>query len=506
MMADDKRKVVDNGESKAAVNAEPDADRFYKVLSGYVTSCIKGDKTADNIELQKSDRKELGAMYDEIADKGIPYLVTYVDTLKRLYEDHSDWKRDLQTILTQGKSLMLFRDARSSIIDLYPVLVTVNKTFKVDDYVELSLSPRAAMYGSEMNKTQKGSTKRAPMENEEYQAMLDTFLHVKDYKRFADWLMAILVFTPEQMVDEYQPTYIPKREQLKEWAYRQINNDKNYRHIVIDTLLKKRNLAALMDAFVAMPGLEKKQESLEDEIKRLQEASEQERAEHDERRAKQYETIQQLKAENEELRKRVREYDRCQEQLTDYIDKYKTQVSMNERITVDNDRRLQEMESDYDRMADELDVLKDQLDELSTSHAALQADYGLKNNELQRLRDMSVQKEDTARVSLMQEFISGVNDQLYYLTMFYLELRDTGRLEPESIELYADTLQNIDGVLAELGISKIGTIDQIVEYDASIHKSTDARLSNGDKAIVRGYGWKIGDEVYIKAPVEKEGE
>ena len=28
-------------------------------------------------------------------------------------------------------------------------------------------------------------------------------------------------------------------------------------------------------------------------------------------------------------------------------------------------------------------------------------------------------------------------------------------------------------------------------------------LKPGDKVVVSGYGWKIGDEVYIKVPVEK---
>ena len=122
---------------------------------------------------------------------------------------------------------------------------------------------------------------------------------------------------------------------------------------------------------------------------------------------------------------------------------------------------------------------------------------------MQRLKEMAAQKEETARIEMMRELVSGINEQFFYLTMFYLELKDTGKLEPESIELYADTLNNIDSVLARLGIKKIGVIDQTVNYDTSIHVSTDAKLSNGDKVVVSGYGWKIGDEVYIKAPVEK---
>lgn len=103
----------------------------------------------------------------------------------------------------------------------------------------------------------------------------------------------------------------------------------------------------------------------------------------------------------------------------------------------------------------------------------------------------------------MRELVTGINEQFYYLTMFYLELKENGKLEEESIELFADTLNNIDEVLAGLGIKKIGIIDQKVSYDASIHNSTDAKTANGEQVVVSGYGWKIGGEVYIKAPVEK---
>lgn len=116
---------------------------------------------------------------------------------------------------------------------------------------------------------------------------------------------------------------------------------------------------------------------------------------------------------------------------------------------------------------------------------------------------MASQKEQSTRFDIMRELVTGINEQFFYLTMFYLELKDTGKLEPESIELYADTLHNIDSVFENLGIKKIGVIDQKVAYDASMHISTDAKIANGEQVIVSGYGWKIGDDVYIKAPVEK---
>lgn len=517
-MSDDMKQKTDN--------TAPDFDRIYSVLQGYVEFCIrkpkaeqKENKDAEKADAEKSTEQKAfmkdfeknqrnfqrayDVMVEEISNRGIPYLQTYVDALKKLYLDKLDWKKDIKNVLVQSKSLNLFKDARNSIIDLYPVLVTVNKTFPVSDYYELSLSPRAAMYGSEINKTQTGSTRRAPLTNEEYQAMIDMLLQVKDYKRFGEWLMAIIVFSPDQMVDNFREEYVLERKKLKDWAYKQIDRRDAYKRAVVDTLLKNHMLDVYVEAFLSKPELEKKQEELEEEIKNLHESNEKEKAEHEERRKKQYEIIQQKEAEIDGLRKKVRDFERCSQQLTDYMNKYQTQLSINERITNENDRRLQEMEKDNDHMQEELTKIESQLVELKAEHEALQADFSLKNNELSQLKTAAAKKEATVRTDIMKELVSGINEQFFYLTMFYLELKETGKLEPESIELYADTLNNIDGVLSHMGIQKIGVIDQTVPYDASIHVSTDAKLSNGEKVVVSGYGWKIGDEIYIKAPVEK---
>lgn len=514
-----------------SVNIDPpDLNQFYTVLDGFLMFCVEKSKTTSLSDKEKEglsqkdiaekenelrntakkveeNRKNFLAAYDAmcstILEKGIPYLSMYVDAFKKLYSEKKDSKHDIKAMLVQGKSLRLFKEARSSIVDLYPVLVNVNNTFPVDDYSELSLSPEAALYGSEVDKKQKSSTKRAPMDNEEYQAMLDMFLQVKDYERFEKWIIALLMFTPDKLMDCFRDKYTPEREVLKEWAYRQIVSQESYRRAVVDRLIKKQLLRTLVDAYVDKPKLETQLADLGTEIKKLQEVNAQEKLQHEERRLKQYESIQQKDAEIAGLRNRVREFDRIQEKLNSYIDRYQAQVSMNERITNENDRRVQEIETERDCMQYELKEAKDRLDALQTDHAALQSDYNLRGIELQRLRDMMATKENTSRTDAMHELISGINEQLYYLTMFYLELKDTGKLESETIELYADTLNNIDQVLADMGIKKIGVIDQIVNYDSSIHVSADAKLSNGDKVIVSGYGWKIGDEVYIKAPVEK---
>ena len=520
-MAEKKKKRIEK--------AAPDRNRFYPTVEGYIEFCVHKPKTkltdkekegleesvivskenelSDAVRQHEKQKKIFQNKYDEmckeISQNGISYLTEYVDALKKLSADHSDWKRDLKSLLVDKKFLKIFREARAQITELYPLLLSINQTFTVDEYSELSLSPKSAMYGSEIGKTQNGITKKPPMTNKEYQGMLMMFQQVKDFKRFEDWLMAILVYAPDQMLDECREKYAPERETLKKWAYDQIKSSKPYREAVSNVLLKKAMLHIVMDAYAAKPRLEKKQAELEAEIKRLQEAGEQEKTEHEERRRKQYEKIEQQRERIAELNNTNKDLDKLRLQLNRCSEVYQAQISMNERITIENDRRIREMETGYGRIQDELAGTKARFDELQTAYTALQSDYSLRNNELDRLKNMAAQEEEKARTNMMRELVSGINEQFYYLAMFYLELKENGKLEPESIELYADTLNNIDIVLAELGIQKIGVINQTVAYDASIHDSLGTKVSNGDKVVVTGYGWKIGEEIYIKAPVEK---
>ncbi len=504
---------------------QPDVNQFYTTINDYIKYCIRNlktnsfDKENEGLLAREMTKKEealetVDQQYEEqsknfqkmcktIEKGGIPYLSVYVEALGRLYENNRDWKREIKIVLVSDRSLKLFRDSRSNIMDLYPVLEMVNKIFPVDDYSELSLSPKAAIYGSEVNKTKKGSIKKPPFKNEEIQAMLELFLRKKEYERFGDWIMAILVFAPEQLVDGYQEKFIPERKRLMDWVYKQINTNDSYKRIVMEVLFKNKMLNQLADAFAAQPIMKAKQTELEYRIKQLEEENAKERVVHEERREKQYAMIQEKDARLSELRQKFKDFERCRQQLTTYMEKYQTQIDINERITVENERRVKAVEADYDRIQDELTEATAQLEDLQTIYSALQSDFSLKNNELLRLKEILFQKEETARVDLMREFVTGVSEQFFYLTLFYLELRDTGKLRSESIELYADTLNNIDSVLERIGIKKIGVIDQKVSYDASIHLSTDAKIANGEQVVVSGYGWKIGDEVYIKVPVEK---
>ena len=499
---------------------QPDFESFYHVVSGYVEYCIRDSKAKltaqERNELSESEiaekegelrssikklKKEFLEKYDElcanISKDGVQSLQLFVEALKKLYEEKSTWKKDISSVLTNQKSLRLFREVKSkNLVELYPILLTVNKTFQVNAYPELSLEPKAALCGSEIGKDGKNSIKKMPLKDEEIQAILEMFAQVNDIKRLGTWLIFILEFSPNQVIKGGEDEYGSTRMQLKEWAYTQIYTNDSFRSALTDALERNKKLNNYVDAFVSQSTMKAKLKELEERKEKLKAENEKEKTEHEDCCKKQSATIS-------ELRQKIMDFDRCKQQLTDCMQNYQLQIAINERITADNKRRIKAVEEDYDHMQDELSEKTEQLESLQTAYTALQSDFSLKNNELQRLKEMFSQKGKKDRIDLLRELVMEINEQFYYLTMFYLDFKDTGTLAPESIELYGDTINKIFTTLTNMGAKKIGEIDQKVPYDAAIHNLNDSEISNGEQVVVTGYGWMINNEIFIKVPVEK---
>ena len=516
-------------EKNTQITVQTDFEKIYGIIYDYVESSVRSEKSKlsskekeglspDEVAKKEDELKELNerikkakrisrekfdSMCAELSSRGLPYLDIYIDATKKLYKEKADWKRNIKTMLVSPKSLKMFRDFRGNIVGLYPLLEKVNKTFPVDDYSELSLAPRAALYGSEVDKTQSGSTKKSPLPNEDIQAMLDAFLQVGDNNRLGDWLTAIIFFEPSQLIDGFQKEFREKRKELKEWVAVQIKINEKYKYAVMDVLLKGNKLTVLMDAFIDQSKAKAQHIELENKIKELEEQKAKERNEHQAIQEKMRGIIQENDANISALQQKVIDFERCQQQLSEYIKKYNAQVGANERIVIDNERRLSEIEAENEQIHDELAKAKARLEEVENRYSALESDFSLKSSELTRLKDTAVQKEEAIKIEVKRDLISGIKEQLDYLTMFCIDLKETGRLAPENVELFADTLDNIDHALFELGIKKIGRIEQKAVYDASIHTSADVKISNGESVVIKGCGWKIGNEVYSKAQVEK---
>ncbi len=409
-------------------------------------------------------------MCSSIEKSGLPELEAYSDAMITLYEEKSDWKKDIKSALVANASLKLYRKFRDDLNGLYPILLKINKVFPIDDYSELSLKSRASLYGSEVNKTQKGSLKNAPLSNDEISRMLDMFCAGDDFKRLGDWIIDILAFDDELIDDAYKKEFVPLRHQLKEQIYNALSSNESYRSAVQKALFDEGMLNKLIDGFCSVNGLKKNIDQLTENAKLLEERLVTENLEHEVRRKEQSEMIKKKDSEIEFLKKYVHDYEHICVQLDNLKRKYNAQIDINESIKIDDKNKIDELNDKIKKLSDEVEMITHELEEMKKNYEALQSDYGLKANELERLKAGSTQRTENARKEVLKDLIFGLNEQLYYLTMFLLELKDTGGLAPETIELFGDTLDNVDKALEKLGIEKIGVVENTTSYDSTLHE------------------------------------
>lgn len=81
----------------------------------------------------------------------------YAKGMIDLFEKGGKRKEDIVKALGYQESLKIFRKARESIPDLYPILCQINDNLPVDNYYELTLTPDAYLYGSIISKDDSGT-------------------------------------------------------------------------------------------------------------------------------------------------------------------------------------------------------------------------------------------------------------------------------------------------------------------------------------------------------------
>ena len=485
---------------------------YLEIFQDYLIEKSPSDNSPSTA--QKSETSPSVELYretmSEISKGDISSLKKYIDTLFLILKKNPKLKAKIKSVLVSDESLQAFKTARKAITDLHPLLVRINKEYNFDNYYELSLKPEPYIYGSVVVDRNGNPIAREPRTNEEIESMLELFINVKDYDDLEDWIFAILLFMPDQVIEEYKDNYCPLREDLRSWTWGQVFNSEKYRIVVVDKLFKKKELRNLFNGLLEMERLRKRHttsieenRSLKGRVRDLEDQLVQGKAEYHSTIQKQNEKITDLNRQVEILNTEVRNYNLCKKQLSDCIERYNAQIGINERVVIENDKRISEIQEENKEITKENQSLEAALKELRQKTASLESDLSLKASEVKRLRDESEKKESAARHSLLCELVTGINDQLFYLTCFYLDLKETGHLEPETVGLFEDTLNSIDSCLSDLGVQKIGVIDQQIKYDSSLYSSSDGAVANGETVKVCGYGWKIENEIYMKAPVEK---
>lgn len=459
------------------------------------------DMTEDRI---REVQQRFNELFESVIKGTLADLSIYVDTLIQLKNERKDLSEQIDELITSPKLLMHFRNLYNQYDEILPILRVINQSFPIDAYPELSLQPEAALYGSITFDNGRSATKRYPLSNEGIQAVVEG-LSKRHRKRAADWLMAILLFRSDKLDDAFKADYSDQRNRLRKWMQRKIDNDENYAKLAAKAMVQTQHLSDFVNAYLNAEKTREGQTELREKVTRLQEELEESKKTNEYRNRKLSE-LKEQKERNELLyRDKIHEIDSLKLDLNALQQKYNAQIAINERVVLENERRLTEMQRDYYEMQDSLTEAETKCDEMENKYEAIESDHALALDELARFKASATQKTENAKLSVKRELINGLSDQLYYLSMIYLELEETGSLETENIGTFKDVLEAVDDELHKLDINKIGMIDQKDEFDSSIHTAADGVISNGDPVVYRGFGWKIGDVVLIKALVEKEG-
>ena len=455
-------------------------------------------------EEQKAINLQKNVLLKCVENSDLAELSMIIRVIQEIYVEQRDLKPLAKKLLVSQpfrKQIGNFR--KNDFGAAYELVAFVSSKFPVDDYPMFTLKPAGAIYGAEVDKTGKGSTFLPPLSNEEIVKCLEVFLE-KDRWALYNWIMAIFAFDETLVVNGYKDKFIKERQELLLDTIELLKKDSRYQTAMAEKLFEKGDLARLVNLQKVGGQAELKVKELEGNVKSLEEEAKEKEEAFRVRAERQKAIIDEKQLMIETLQAKLKKFDELSEKLSVYMKKYEAQVSMNERITIENDIRVHEAEKHIGIVESENTKLQVELTETKDLYENVKSDLSLKIAEIKRLSDDTANIELKAKEGLLQELVGALKEQLYYIILYYLELKENGSLEKDSIEMFGDTITNVRTALNSVGIEMFGSVDEEIIYDSSLHDSMGYKLSNGEKVVLRVPGWKINGVIYAKAQVEKE--
>lgn len=470
------------------------------------------DKSQEEKEKLKNEFKEKEieikvkreSFLKSIEGRNVQELEKIIMALQMIYVEQRELKHQVKKLLTESafrKQIQILR--KQDFARIYTLIEFISNKFPVDDYPMFTLKPHTVLYGSEVEKTVNSSLYLPPLGNQEILSCLEVFAEKNPWALY-NWVMAILSFDADLLVGSFKDKYLKERQELLLEVIEKTKKDVKFQNIISAKLFEKGDLARIVNLQLLGNKAEKQVKELEEKIKEMTVLAEEKEKSYWDRAGRQKKIIEEKESLLENLRVKIKNYDEISTRLSDFMRRYDAQVKANEMIVIESDIRIHEMEEREKCVLNENQSLKRELTELRNLYENVKSDLSLRIAEINRITEASGETEAKARESVLYELVSSMKEQLYYILLFHEELTENGSLEKDSIDMFGDTIQNINEAFRKLGVEMYGKLDEIVEYDSSLHDSMGYKLGNGEKAIIRVPGWKISGAVYAKAQVEKE--
>lgn len=131
--------------------------------------------------------------------------------------------------------------------------------------------------------------------------------------------------------------------------------------------------------------------------------------------------------------------------------------------------------------------------------ADTEADLGIIKKDRDKYKSQLDSSESNIKREAYSSLIKKLSSVFDDLSKFCLQGSD---LSMDDAKMCCSTIEEMLKKLAEFGIQRFGSIDEIVEFNAVEHNPVET-ISNHDSVQICEFGWKIDDQVIVKAEVKK---
>lgn len=457
---------------------------------------------------QKEFDEQLLKFFDFIKQDSLDNLKAVVNYMGTLYSVENEKEREknrkkINSVLLNSNFKSYISNLKNRTSDVYTILKMFDDKFDLHLYSDLTLNLNTIFYGSYV-KTDDDGYKVNPPENTKSIYRLIEIILDNDKDLASKWISEVFNFDKTKLCNKkFEDIVNPDSDEFKKIL---MDNPKAHQ-VFIEMIFSKRPFQTVTELKNKLKetesDLNRKVSDLEDAKRRLEydlttKVDKVKKLESDI-----LSLNNQISTLNTEKNTAINDCTTWKSKFDHLNSTHKTNMEIAERIQNEYDKL--KIDSATKEKADEdyINQLEDQKEKLEKDLEALKADMALKTHKLSEMASEKASSRTEARSTTMKNLVQKVSSPFYYLSMFCQEFNETQSLSEESSPFFVDTVNQIESAFALMGAKKVGKLDEIVKYDTSIHEPMGGNLANGDACKITEPGWKIEDEVFIKAKVEK---
>lgn len=457
---------------------------------------------------QKDFDEQFLKFLEYVSQDSLDNLKSVIDYMAELYSKANEKEREknrkkIDAILLNPNFISFISKLKNRSSEVFVILKKFDDNFDLQKYSGLTLNMETIFYGSYVKDGDDGYKVNPPLNSRSIYQLIEILLD-NDKDLASKWILEVFNYDKSKLYNKkFEDIVNPDSEDFKK-----ILKDNSKAHqIFIDLIFSKKPFQTVIETKNKFKEIEstlnRKISELEDGKRRLEYDA---LSKTDKIRELENEISSQnikldklntekVNAEND-CAKWKSQFETINSRFSSWMTQMTEEQKENEQFRIDAANK-EKADEDF------INALEDQKEKLEKELESLKADFALKSHKLSELSNAQASSGIEARSITMKNLVQKVSTPFYYLSMFCQEFNDTQTLSEESVPFFIDTINQLESAFALMGAKKFGKLDEIVKYDSSIHEPMGGNLANGDSAKITEPGWRIEDEVFIKAKVEK---